>query len=192
MACRVEFFFFLVLVCLFLLLQNLWKLSPCVCPWCGNVWKSVRVKLTGPQSRLTGKTSPPLNILNVTVPMVTSFQPPPFLCPACLFWRVTFACLKLSHSPGALSSVGGLTIGYHFQKIKSNLTPQIYVTTGWNASAKAHLDCSRHFKHCSKPGQLFPQIYFMCGVLLLALSTSLHRLAGCWQAGKWENLMVIC
>lgn len=106
-------FFLLLLVCLFLLLQNLWKLSLCVSIMWECMEECVCVKLTGPQNRLTGKTSPPFNILNVTVPMVTSFQPPPFLCPACLFWRVTFACLKLSHSPGALSSVVGLTNGYH-------------------------------------------------------------------------------
>lgn len=100
-----------------------------------GMYGGVCVKLTGPQSRLAGKTTPPFNILNVTVPVVTSFQPPPFLFPACLFWRVAFACLKLSHSPGALSSVGDLAIGYHFQRIESNPTLQIPVTIGKNASA---------------------------------------------------------
>lgn len=133
-------FFFLLLVCLFLLLQNLWKLSVCVSIMWECMDECVCVKLTGPQSRLTGKTSPPFNILNVTVPMVTSFQPPPFLCPACLFWRFTSACLKLSYSPGALSSVGGLIIGCHFQRIHWNLQLQIAVKNGKIASVQPYMD----------------------------------------------------
>lgn len=41
---------------------------------------------------------------------------PLFLCPsctACLSQRCTPACLKPSHSPGALSSVGGNTLNFH-------------------------------------------------------------------------------
>lgn len=56
-----------------------------------------------------------------------------------------------------------------FSWIESNLTLQICVAIDKNASAKTYMGCSSRSKHCSKPGQLFPQIYFMCGVLFTGI-----------------------
>lgn len=119
-----------LLVCLFLP-PNLWNMCVCVWSLCGTemcvclcecvcYWPGHRVNLQGKPHH----TSTPRMSLS---PWLHGPVLPLFLCPsctACLSQSCTLACLKLSHSPGALSSVGGNTLNNYFHMIEWNVTLQ--------------------------------------------------------------------
>lgn len=103
--------FFPLLVCLFLL-PNLWHLCVRVWSLCGTETCGWTCPLTDRAIEPTYReTSPPFYSLNICVPRLHTPVLPQFLCPACLSQRCYPACLQLSHSPRALSSAGGKTLG---------------------------------------------------------------------------------
>lgn len=90
------------------------RVCECVCYWPGH-----RVNLQGKPHHPTPRLS--------LSPWLHASVLPLFLCPsctACLSQRCTPACLKLSHTPGALSSVGGYTPNFDFHMTEWNVTLQ--------------------------------------------------------------------
>lgn len=139
MACRVDKFSSLCLFACFYL-QNcetcvyvcghyvgLRCVFVCVCYWPGH------------SVNLQGKPHHPSTPRLSLSPWLHTPILPLFLCPsctACLSQRCTPACLKLSHSPGALSSVGGNTLNYFFLITEWNETLQIAQFTFFNYFGK--------------------------------------------------------
>lgn len=118
-----------LLVCLFLP-PNLWNLCVCVWSLCGTEMCECVCYLPGHRVNLQGKPHHPSIPRMSLSPWLHAPVLPLFLCPyctACLSQRCTPACLKLSHSPGALSSVGGNTLNYYFHTIEWNVTLQMGV-----------------------------------------------------------------
>lgn len=136
-----------------------------------GIYGGVCVKLTGPQSRLTGKTSPPFNILNVTVPMVTSFQPPPVSLPSmfvleghlCLPQTVTFAWgFKQCWKPYNW-------LPFSKDGVKSNAPYSGCRLVQKNASAKACVTAVATLSTAQSLARSFLRHYFICGVLFTGI-----------------------
>lgn len=159
MACRVEKFSSLCLFACF----YFQTCETCVCHYVGLrcVWMSVSVNRLGHRVNLQGKphhlSTPGMSLS----PWLHAPVLPLFLCPACLSQRCTPACLKLPHSPGALSSVGGNTLSYYFQTLSYD-TLDGQTDHFFRKTASTYMLYRTHSKHCSKPCWLFPQVHFMC------------------------------